>query len=236
MIKNRLRIAEVAQKDWAGPREKLVWLFGGVPNPAVCSTVGQEHRAPHVPMGSVPALRAPEPLLPPPSAVVRNGRFWNDEWAHDPKVWAWAYAARPDQLAVRLADHLVAGADATWGLLSTERIAVIIESRYVGDPEPAEPTEETPGGGLFGRARSLTKGVQSLLDRPEEKPRRQVVSLWEASAGAIGRISAVPRGRGLSPAWFARVDFVDGSAFEFASKSACQDVETAHLNLSASQR
>ncbi|GLZ76511.1 hypothetical protein Afil01_13180 [Actinorhabdospora filicis] len=48
----------------------------------------------------------PDPAWPRPTAMTTSGRFLDQEWAHDPSVWAWATAAAPGAASLVLADAL----------------------------------------------------------------------------------------------------------------------------------
>lgn len=108
---------------WCAPGERL--LHNAAPEGRVCSTIGGQVTAPHRIRGEAPSVPGPFPSPRPlPTRTVAEGRFQREEWAHDPAVWAWAFADRPERLAIRLADVLTAGKGAARLLLSTRRLAV----------------------------------------------------------------------------------------------------------------
>ncbi len=125
-------------------------------------------------------------------------------------------AQRPDQAAVRWADLFTAGRDECRLLLTNRRLALVVEGELT---RPAAPVS----GGLLGRVRSPGQS-QSQPDVPP------LVTWWEAPVGTA-RFLAVPLGRQVQPEWFVRVEFSDGSAFEFRDAQAEQSVRTAYANL-----
>lgn len=199
--RDRFKLAEIAQKHWTAPGEQIVWAV------ARTGHVGSAGRAPHVVTGEVPEAELPEPAWPLPTAAVGSGRFCTDEWAHDPAIWGWAHASGPTQTAVRWADLFTAGRDECWLLLSNQRVALVVES-----PEGEQ-------GGFLGLGRRQERAVPPL------------VTWWEAPVGAVRRFLAVPLGRLVQPEWFVRVEFTDGSAFDFRDGQAEQSVRTAYANL-----
>jgi hypothetical protein len=210
--RDRFKLAEIAQKHWTGPGEQIVWAV------ARTGHVGSAGRAPHTVTGEVPVVDLPEPAWPLPTAAVGSGRFCTDEWAHDPAVWGWAHAGSPAQIAVRWADLLTAGRDECWLLLTNQRIALVVESEAL-DREPAG------GGGFLGKMRR----------QGQDRTGPPLVTWWEAPVGAVRRFSAVPLGRLVQPEWFVRVEFTDGSAFDFRDGQAEQSVRTAYANLAANR-
>ena len=212
MPRNRLKLAELAQRHWCLHGEQVVWAEG--PAGHVGSTVGTTHRAPHAPIGQVPAADVSPPEWPLPTSSIGSGQFYRDEWAHDPAIWGWAHANQPAQAAVRWADLFATGRDEGWLLLSNRRLAIVIETRFVS-PEPPPP------GGLLGRVRT----------RASEPTRPPFATWWEAPVGTIHRFTAAPLGRLVQPEWFVGVEFRDGSAFSFRDPNAEQSVRTAYANL-----
>ncbi|ONI80173.1 hypothetical protein ALI22I_43015 [Saccharothrix sp. ALI-22-I] len=210
MPKNRLKIGEIAQQRWVGPGEQVVWVVD--PEGHVGSTVGPSRTVPH--RTGAAALEVPEPEWPLPTRAVGEGRFHNDEWVHDPAVWAWAHAQRPDQAAVRWADLFTAGRDECRLVLTNRRLALVVDGEVTRPAAPAS-------GGLLGRVRALGQS------QPDVAP---LVTWWDAPVGTA-RLEAVPLGRQVGPEWFVRIGFPDGSTFEFRDAQAEQSIRTAHANL-----
>ena len=72
-------------------------------------------------------------------------------------------------------------------------------------------------------------GMMRRPSRDEDAP--PLVTWWEAPVNAVRRFSAMPLGRLVQPEWFVRVEFTDGSAFDFRDSQAEQSVRTAYANL-----
>ncbi|MFI9010940.1 hypothetical protein ACIGNX_27250 [Actinosynnema sp. NPDC053489] len=212
MPKNRLKVGEIAQRHWVGSGEQVVWVVD--PEGHVGSTLGASRTAPHRGSGAGPVLEVPAPEWPLPTRAVAEGRFHNDEWVHDPAVWAWAHAQRPDQVAARWAGLFTAGRDECRLLLTNRRLALVVDGEVTAPAAPAS-------GGLLGRVRTLG---QSSPDVPP------LVTWWEAPV-TTARLHAVPLGRQARPEWFVRLAFSDGSTFEFRDAQAEQSIRTAHANL-----
>jgi hypothetical protein len=208
--KSRLKVGEIAQQRWVEPGEQVVWVVDREGH--VGSTVGSTRTAPH--QTGTAALEVPAPEWPLPTRAVGEGRFHNDEWVHDPAVWAWAYAQRPDQTAARWADLFTAGGDECRLLLTNRRLALVVDGEATRPAAPAS-------GGLLGRVRAMG---QSQSDIPA------LVTWWDALVGTA-RLQAVPLGREVRPEWFVRIGFRDGSMFEFRDAQAEQSVRTAYANL-----
>ena len=206
MPRDRFKLAEIAQKHWVRAGEQIVWAVERKGH------VGSAGKAPHALVGEVPQAEITEPEWPLPTAAVSSGRFCTDEWAHDPAVWGWAHAQSPAQVAVRWADLFTAGRDECWLLLSNQRLGLVVEGEVL----------EPDRGGLFGRARGSQREVAPL------------VMWWEAPVGVARRFLPVPLGRQVWPEWFVRVEFADGSAFDFRDPQAEQSVRTAYANLTSS--
>jgi hypothetical protein len=81
---------------------------------------------------------------------------------------------------------------------------------------------EPERGGVLGRVRGPQREVPAL------------VTWWEAPVNAARRFVAVPLGRQVQPEWFVRVEFTDGSAFDFRDHHSTQSVQTAYANLTTS--
>ncbi|GLY50620.1 hypothetical protein [Lentzea sp. NBRC 102530] len=201
MPRDRFKLAEIAQKHWTRAGEQIVWAVERKGH------VGSAGTAPHRIAGAVPDAEIAEPEWPLPTAAVSSGRFGTDEWAHDPAVWGWAHARGPEQISVRWADLFTAGRDECWLLLSNQRLGLVVEGEVL-TPER---------GGLFSRSR--------------ETQAEPLITWWEAPVSAARRFVAVPLGRLVEPEWFVRVEFADGSAFDFRDPQAEQSVRTAYANL-----
>jgi len=116
------RIELDPQLAWCHPGEQL--LARARPAGHIGSTIAGETTAPHRPRTTTPEATEPPPPAPLPTKAVAEGRFHDDEWAHDPSIWGWAYADEPGRLAVRLADLLTAGRGEATLLISSRRLAV----------------------------------------------------------------------------------------------------------------
>ncbi|MEU6748140.1 hypothetical protein ABZ914_18150 [Spirillospora sp. NPDC046719] len=150
-----------------------------------------------------------------------GARIWNDEWADDPVIWGWAHAADAGAAAAAVAGHMAGYGDEAWLLLTGRRLAVAVESRFA---RPAEPS----GGGLRGRARALLGDRTPGGDRASGGDRTPggehgaapasdapLTTCWQVPYAAVRGLRAVALGRGNVPEWFVRIDFADGSAFDF---------------------
>jgi hypothetical protein len=210
--KSRAKLAEIAQRHWCNEHEQLVWAVTA--QGYVGSTVGVVRAAPHAPVNEVPDVEVPEPGWPLPTDAVTSGLTRGDEWVHDPAMWAWAYAQDPARTAVTWADLFTVGRDECLLLLTGRRVALVVDSAVV---EPGS----APTGGLLGRVRAFGQ------DREEPS----LVTWWEAPVAEVRRFVAVPLGRMVVPEWFVRVEFTDGSAFDFRDDRAEQSVRTACANL-----
>jgi len=199
--RSRTKLAEIAQKNWCATGEQIVWAVNAQGH------VGSAGGAPHVPRGQVPAVAVPEPEWPLPTEAVGSGRFRRDEWVHDPALWGWASGSGT---AAAWADLFAVGRDECWLLLTNRRLALVVEGSI---------TEPAPTGGLLGLVRN----------RGPEKEVPPLVTWWESPVNA--RFRAVPLGRQVKPEWFVRVEFPDGSAFDFRDTNAEQSVVTAYANL-----
>ncbi|HEX6343552.1 hypothetical protein [Umezawaea sp.] len=201
MPKSRTKLAEIAQKHWCATGEQIVWAVNAGGH------VGSAAGVPHRPAGQVPAAAVPEPDWPLPTEAVSTGRFRRDEWVHDPAVWGWATGPAT---AAAWADLFAVGRDECWLLLSNRRLALVVEGTL---------TAPAPTGGLLGRVRTLG----------QDRDAPPLVTWWESPVTA--RFRAVPLGRRVEPEWFVRVEFTDGSTFDFRDANAEQSVVTAYANL-----
>jgi hypothetical protein len=203
--RSRAGLADSARRNWCDDGERLVWAVEARGH--VGSTVGVVRCAPHVPINEVPDVELPEPVWPLPTDAVTSGLARADEWVHDPALWGWAHAQDPARTAVTWADLFAVGGDRCRLLLTSRRVALVLEGGLA-----------EPSGGVLGRVRALGR------DR-EEPP---LVTWWEAPVAEVLRVVAVPLGRMVAPEWFVRVEFTDGSAFEFRDEQAEQSVRTAY--------
>ncbi|GDY31473.1 hypothetical protein [Gandjariella thermophila] len=137
------------------------------------------------------------------------------------------HARHPEQAAARCADHLVLGGAETWLLLTTRRVAVVVESAHLAAAEA--PAAEAAGE--LGRARSLARNVQDRFDTAADAATGPLAGLREAPIDQVREVRAVPRGRTPVPEWFVRIGFADGSAVGFRDGMAGQAVRTVHANL-----
>ncbi|MEU5693288.1 hypothetical protein [Actinosynnema sp. NPDC020468] len=212
MPKSRTKIAELAQRTWCAPGEQVVWAVNRTGH--LGSTIGTTRTAPHTALDHTPELHAPEPAWPLPTRAVGENRFHRDEWAHDPAIWGWAHGTHPGHTAARWADLFGAGHDECWLLLSTHRLALVVEADLTHPPEPSS-------AGLVGRV--LSRGPR----QPDTPP---LTTWWEAPAHHA-TYTATPLGRADQPEWFVRITFPDNSHFEFRDPHAEQSITTAHANL-----
>lgn len=221
----------LVRAHWALPDERLIGLMGWAGY--LGTTVGSAHRAPHVPLGPVARTSLGEPDWPLPTRAVAEGRFCADEWAHDPAIWAWAHAAGPDAIALGCADHLAAGPGETWVVLSSRRLAVLVETRFVTE-RPVVDLGPPAARGLLGRARTLRQQVVDRFDAGDPTGGPSVTCWWERPLDAVREFRAVPAGRVPGqPEWFFRVAFTDGSALDVRMPDAEKFLPVVLRNLPA---
>lgn len=114
---------------WLAPGETIEWFWECEKH--LLGQVRNVLTAPFEPLGEVPECDRRKPKLPLPSEVVSEGRFLDDEWVYDPTLCGRVVAPHPGALAVRFADHLVAGRGKTLLCLTERRLAAV----YVADSE-----------------------------------------------------------------------------------------------------
>lgn len=220
-VKSEKQVRAALQAEWVGEGEELRTLLGDKDDLGhLGATIGGRFAVPHQPLGPVPELDVDLGLLAPPSRSVREGKFHGDEWIHDPAMRGWVYAASPDQLAVRCADHLAAAGPEAWYVATDRRSAVVVDSSALpkdkteSEPEPAAPERKRGGvGSLLGKARSAFDAVADLSDGLTKAGKRVAV-LWECSHDQVRHRDWVKRGRSTMPHWFRYMEFVDGSVLE----------------------
>ncbi|HEY8374754.1 MAG TPA: hypothetical protein VIL00_18640 [Pseudonocardiaceae bacterium] len=217
MARTVVEIITFAQKQWCQPDEQVI--MAAQTRGLVLCTLGTQWRAPHVPVGQVPPVDLPESPERRLHEVVVRGAFLGDEWVHDPHVFAWARGQAPQQAAIRMADLLAHGREETWQVLTTRRLAVVMESRFARppQPQPAEgksEAEQGKGGGLFGLARSLVREVRGVFGG---EPALELTTLWEHPAARLRNIHLLQLGRTPQPREFVRLEFDDGSVLDYHS-------------------
>ncbi|GGJ06453.1 hypothetical protein GCM10011581_49240 [Saccharopolyspora subtropica] len=219
-MRSKKQMRAILEAEWVGEDEELRTVAGGKDNVGhLGATIGGHFAVPHQPLGPVPELDVDVGLLATPSRVVREGAFNGDEWIHDPALRGWVFAASPDQLAVRFADHLAAAGPEGWYVFTNRRFAVVVDSSVVSrtkaEPDQDAAAERKRGGvgGLLGKARSALDAVAEV-STGFTKSGTRCAMLWEVSHDQVRNREWVRRGRGTMPELFDRVDFVDGSALE----------------------
>lgn len=224
MPRNEQKLYEMARAHWCAPGERLA--MGDRAAGHIGGAVGGRIVAPYPPIPGAGGP-VPDPGWPLPTEPVGTGRIWNDEWADDPVIWGWAHAPGAGAAAAGLAGHMAGYGDEAWLLLTDRRLAVTVESRFA---RPAGPS----GGGLRGRARALLGDRAPGGDRasgddrasggdrpaggehgPAPAPDAPLTTCWQVPYAAVRGLRAVALGRCNVPERFVRVDFADGSAFDF---------------------
>lgn len=182
--------------------EELLW-FETPAQGYVASVIAGQPRVPHTAQNEVRGSVVPEPEWPLPSEELVNGWFLGDEWADDPTIMWWVFAAEAGQDAVRIGDHLAQAPDVAFLVMTGRRFAVVVKAKQLAD-EPQE-----AGGGLFGRAKAMAAQVQRAAESitSDNSP----VAYAEIPAERIARVQAVDAGRSIPRATFVRIDFTDGS-------------------------
>lgn len=193
-------------EEWLGEGESLVWVL--LPEQGYAgSVVSGRTRLPHEPLSEVTPSTVDSPSWPLPSELVSTGGYRDDEWADDPSVVWWAFAAEPGLDAARFADHLAVMPGVAFVALSSARLAVVVEQDKI-----AERPAESEGKGWLGRARSAAAQVQKAAEGlASRKDAKAAVSHFEVPLSRIGAMSWAPLGRSIPRAPFLRVDFTDGS-------------------------
>ncbi|SDY60200.1 hypothetical protein SAMN05421504_10693 [Amycolatopsis xylanica] len=119
-------VEQELRKVWLQPGEKL--LFGQVPTLGFLGArIGQERHVPYRPTRPVPELTLKPVRLRQPTEFV----FRDTDWTDEPVLSYWAHAEHPDQIAVRLADHLSDGSGAGRLVWTDRRLAVTVFSKWL---------------------------------------------------------------------------------------------------------
>lgn len=220
MVKSKKQMRTALQAEWVAEGEELRSVLGEKDVVGhLGATIGGRFAVPHQPLGPVPELDVDHSSLAPPSRPVREGKFHGDEWIHDPAMRGWVYAASPDQLAVRFADHIAAAGPEAWYVATDRRSAVVVDSSVVAKAKAESESESAAAerkrgvGGLLGKARSAFDAVAELSEGLAKTGKRVAV-LWECSHDQVRNREFVERGRSTLPEWFEHLDFVDGSALD----------------------
>ncbi|GAA2332745.1 hypothetical protein GCM10009854_05070 [Saccharopolyspora halophila] len=199
----RFKQEPILKEQWAREDERLLWF--DLPSQGyVASVIGGQSRIPHVALNEVRGSLVDAPEWPLPSEQLVNGRFLGEEWADDPSIMWWVFAAGPSEDAVLLGDHLVQVPDEAFLVMTTQRFAVVVKGKHLADEEQAS------GGGLFGRAKAVAAQVQRVAE--SVKSDNGPVSYAEVPVERIARVEAVDLGCGIPRATFIRLEFTDGSA------------------------
>lgn len=194
-------------EEWAVEGESLIWLL--LPEQGyVGSTVAGASRLPHEPSANTSASTVDTPGWPLPSEVVSSGSYLDDEWADDPSAMWWVFAGAREQDAVRFGDHLAAMPGVAFVVLSSSRLAVVVEQSMIAE-QPAEVAESK---GWLGKARSAAAQVQKAAEGiASRKDAKTAVSYFEVPLSQVASMSWTPLGRSVPRSPFLRVDFTDGS-------------------------
>lgn len=219
-MKSKKQMRTALQAEWVAEGEELRCVLGEKDVVGhLGATIGGRFAVPHQPLGPVPELDVDHSSLAPPSRPVREGKFHGDEWIHDPAMRGWVYAASPDQLAVRFADHIAAAGPEAWYVATDRRSAVVVDSSVVAKAKAESESESAAAerkrgvGGLLGKARSAFDAVAELSEGLAKTGKRVAV-LWECSHDQVRHRDWVKRGRSVLPYWFQHMEFVDGSVLE----------------------
>lgn len=192
-------------RHWLGRGER--GLLEILPRPGYGgSRIGGVVRAPHEPLGPVPATVLDPPTWRLPCAVVSSGEFIEDDWVDDPAIGWFAHAEAAEAVAVRLLDHVVGGAGQAGLALTDRRVAVVTAAKLLAANEPGEPAEPK---GLVGKAFSAMGDW--LTNDSEWTMGDEVTSVWEVDARRLRDVSAPWVGRGFPPPELIRMEFDDGS-------------------------
>ncbi|MEV4312187.1 hypothetical protein [Actinocrispum sp. NPDC049592] len=142
---NEVVEAEVTQ-FWLRPGERLVLAVDPMRGYAA-TVVGGQVRVPHVAIRPTPAVTTEPPKWPLPV----QGAL--DDWTDDPTLAYWAAGQSPDQLAIRVADHLAASHGDARLVLTDQRVAVLYPSKILAEPSPDGPFttfEQAPATAVRG--------------------------------------------------------------------------------------
>ncbi|WP_016700691.1 hypothetical protein [Actinoalloteichus spitiensis] len=216
--------ARALSRTWtrADQGELLLAVLGGAGH--LGATLAGSVHLPHRPTTPSPLSANPGTPSPPLTAPLATGRWWDDEWAHDPAMGGWITGGSPGEHAVRLGDALTHAGPRCRLALSNRRVAVLVEAGEVagGERAPAAPSgqESGFGGRLGGLLRQVRGGTAE----------RGVVTLHEVVRPEIRTVSAVPLGRTALPEWFLAFAFADGSSLLVRHENPEQLVETLRLN------
>ncbi|WP_258341882.1 hypothetical protein [Saccharopolyspora gregorii] len=197
------------REKWAADGEELRWLV--LPEQGyVGSTVSGRTSVPHEPLNDVEPSHVDRTGWPLPSDLVTSGRYLGDEWADDPSIMWWAVADDPGRAAVRFGDHLTAVVGEAFLVLSSERLAVVVEQGKVGSRRPEQPGASS---GWFGKVRSAAAQVQQAAEGIAAlKDAKHPHSYFEVPISQVRGVRFAPMGRNIPRAAFLRIDFADGSA------------------------
>ncbi|WP_243793974.1 hypothetical protein [Saccharopolyspora gloriosae] len=203
-------------EEWLAEGESLSWVL--LPEQGyIGSTVGGAHCLPHEPLSGVASSTVDRPEWPLPSEVVGSGAFLDDEWADDPSVLQWVFAGNAEQDAVRFGDHVAEMPGSAFVVLSSSRLAVVVEQGKIAEPAGAEPE----GKGWLGKARSAAAQVQKAAEGiTARKDAKAAVSYHEVPLSRIASMSWAPLGRSIPRSPFLRVDFADGSCLFIRDRAA----------------
>ncbi|MFR9730148.1 hypothetical protein ACL03H_13035 [Saccharopolyspora sp. MS10] len=192
--------------EWVAEGESLIWLL--LPEQGYAgSVVAGQVQLPHEPRSDVTPSTVDDPAWPLPSEVVSSGAFLDDEWADDPSVMWWAFGAGPELDAVRFVDHLAVMPGVAFVVLSSSRLAVVVEQGKI-----AERPVEAGGGGWLGKAKAAAAQVQKTAESlASRKDAKVAVSHFEVPLSRVGAMSWAPLGRSVPRSPFLRIDFSDGS-------------------------
>jgi hypothetical protein len=169
------------------------------------SRIGSAVRAPHQPIGPVPATVLDPPQWTLPCVEVSSGEFV-DDWIDDPALAWFGHATTPDAIAIRLLDHIVATPGQAGLALTDRRVAVVTAAKLLTANRPAEPPERK---GLMGKAFSAMGDW--LSNSTQWDMGDEVTSLWELDRGHLRDLSAPWIGRSLPPPELIQLSFQDGS-------------------------
>lgn len=206
MIKDPITLERLAAEHWCRPGENMLWRVGPRTGHLAFDLAGRRG-APHDPADRFRRVSSVEPDWPRPTEVLAAGAFHGDEWVHDPSIWAHVHAADVNALAARCADALVAGGAESWFVQTNQRLAVLIDAAPESTPETS--SGEPESGGWLGRAKSVAKSAQSLVE--QARATDTLTTLWETHVSTIHRFDSCALGRTLEGVPFGGVSFTDGS-------------------------
>ncbi|QFU85477.1 hypothetical protein [Amycolatopsis sp. YIM 10] len=115
---------------WLRPGERLVLACAPI-NGYTGVLLDGELRLPHEPLGDVPEVKLGKLKWPRPADWTM--RTAGADWADDPTVAFWAHATRPEQDAVRFADHFAHTRGDARLTLTSHRAAVVYPTRLLAD-------------------------------------------------------------------------------------------------------